>query len=306
MAKFDFDGPTERVDPDRDRHEIMADIDTLGLHKYITELDVQGYTVLEPGVAAPVGYVEQLRDEVLRICSERLTGFDANAGVVRTDRTGVKGAYANLFYLIFEGKLFEDVVLNRSAMTMVDYLCGRSCQLLSLNAQIKGPGTQVTAIHNDLSRQPAPLPVYAQMANATWCLTDYNQENGGLAVIPGSHRWCSHPRREDRDPHTNQNAIPVEAPFGSLIVWHSNTWHGAYKKTSPGLRLNLIMYYGRPYLEQAEIYWDKVTNEFLERTPARMKTLLNLDARWPIYSDVDIDLRRISPRAGASGRSQYS
>lgn len=29
-----------------------------------------------------------------------------------------------------------------------------------------------------------------------------------------------------------------------------------------------------------------------------MKTLLNLDARWPIYTAVDIDLRRISPRAG--------
>lgn len=37
-----------------------------------------------------------------------------------------------------------------------------------------------------------------------------------------------------------------------------------------------------------------------------MKTLLNLDARWPIYTAVDIDLRRISPRAGASGPSQYN
>ena len=152
MAKFDFDGPTERVDPDRDRQEIMADIDALGLHKYVTEMDVQGYTVLEPGVAAPVEYVEQVRDEVLRVCDERLTGFDADAGIVRTDRTGVKGAYANLFYLIFEGKIFEDVVLNRAAMAMVDYLCGRSCQLLSLNAQIKGAGTQVTATAKERKR----------------------------------------------------------------------------------------------------------------------------------------------------------
>ena len=306
MPKFDFDGPTDKVDPERDRQEILDEIDALDLHRYVTELDVQGYTVLEPGVAAPVEYVERLRDAVLKVCADRLVGFDAGAGIVRTDRTGVKGAYANLFYLIFEGAVFEEVVLNRAAMAIVDYLCGRSCQLLSLNAQVKGTGTQVTAMHNDLSRQPAPLPVYAQMANATWCLTDYSRENGGLAMVPGSHLWCSHPRREDRDPHTNDKAVPVEAPFGSLIVWHSNTWHGAYRKSSPGLRLNLIMYYGRPYLEQAEIYWDKVSDEFLERTPPRMKTLLNLDARWPIYTDVDIDLRRISPRAGASGLSQYS
>jgi ectoine hydroxylase-related dioxygenase (phytanoyl-CoA dioxygenase family) len=306
MAKYNFDASDESVDPDRDMQGIMSEIDQLNLHRYIAELDVQGYTVLEPGVAAPMEFVERVRDSLFQVCRDRLVGFDADAGIVRTDRTGIKGAYSNLFYLIFEGKIFEEVVLNRTAMAMVDYLCGRSCQLLSLNAMVKGPGKQVAPIHNDMSRQPAPLPVYSQMANATWCLSDYSKEHGGLAMIPGSHKWCSHPRPEDRDPHSNQQAVPVEAPFGSLVVWHSNTWHGAYKRTTPGLRAALIMYYGRPYLEQAEVYWDKVTDEFIEGTPERMKTLLNLDARWPIYSDVDIDLRRISARAGASGKSQYS
>lgn len=267
MPKFQFDGPTETVDPERDRQAIVAEIEALNLHRYITELDVQGYTVLEPGVAAPLEFVERLRDSLFGVCADRLVGFNVDAGIVRTDREGVEGAYANLFHLISEGEIYEEVVLNRPAMALVDYLCGRSCQLLSLNAQVKGPGTQLTAIHNDLSRQPAPLPVYAQMANATWCLSDCGLEEGGLAMLPGSHRGCSHPRPEDRDPHANERAIPVEAPFGSLIVWHSNTWHGAYKKITPGLRSNLIMYYGRPYLEQAEIYWDKVTDEFLERTP---------------------------------------
>lgn len=296
----------EVVDPDADLQAIMAEIVDLDLHRHVTELDVKGYTVLPPGVAAPLSFVEQLRDSVLKVSHDRLEGFDAEAGIVRTSRSGVKRAYANLFYLIFADRIFEEVVFNRAAIALVDYLCGRSCQLLSLSAQIKAAGTQMTAIHNDISRQPAPLPAYAQMANATWCLSDYNQEAGGLAIVPGSHKWCSHPRPEDTDPHKYGKAIPVEAPFGSLIIWHSNTWHGAYQKESPGLRLNLIMYYGRPYLEQAEIYWDKVSDEFLDRNPARMRTLLNLDARWPIFSEVDIDLRRISTRAGSSGMSQYS
>ena len=30
---------------------------------------------------------------------------------------------------------------------------------------------------------------------------------------------------------------PAEAPAGSLLIWHGNTWHGVPPRTTPGLRL---------------------------------------------------------------------
>ena len=115
MPKFDFDGPTERVDPERDRQEILHEIELLDLHRYVTELDVQGYTVLEPGVAAPRDYVERLRDAVLEGCVDRLWCFDADAGASGPSSRASRGAYANLFYLIFEGTSSRGG-LNRAAM----------------------------------------------------------------------------------------------------------------------------------------------------------------------------------------------
>lgn len=291
---------------EEDLKAVMEEFEELGLIEKLMELELKGWTVLEPGVAAPIEFVERLRDRVLEVADERLVDFDPENGVIRGDKQGIKRTYANLFYLIFEGRIFEEVVFNPAAMAFVDYMCGQSSVLLSLNAQIKSAGSQWTPMHNDLSRMPAPLPVYSQMANATWCLTDYNREAGGLAMVPGSHRYCNHPRPDELDPDTNPDAVPVEAPFGSLIVWHSNTWHAGYRRTAPGIRMNLIMYYGRSYIQQAEVYWDKVTEEFLERNPDRMKTLLGLDARWPVHDLVDVDFRRISKRAEGSGRSLYS
>ena len=39
-----------------------------------------------------------------------------------------------------------------------------------------------------------------------------------------------------------EDAVPVEAAAGSLIVWHGNTWHGAYPKETDGLRMNVTTY----------------------------------------------------------------
>ena len=39
------------------------------------------------------------------------------------------------------------------------------------------------------------LGSYCPTANATWCLTDYTEEDGALAYVPGSHNYNAHPDR---------------------------------------------------------------------------------------------------------------
>lgn len=72
-----------------------------------------------------------------------------------------------------------------------------------------------------------------------WCLTNYTLADGAFACVPGSHHRHSHPIF----PEAVEDAIPIECPRGSLIVFHGQLWHGAYPKTTPGLRLTIANYY---------------------------------------------------------------
>jgi ectoine hydroxylase-related dioxygenase (phytanoyl-CoA dioxygenase family) len=122
------------------------------------------------------------------------------------------------------------------------------------------------------------------VANATWALTDYTEENGAITFMPGSHRLCRHPTREEA---INLSRVePVATRAGSLIVWHSNTWHGALARTAPGLRANLMMYFCRWYLLPQAIYRNRVTEEVLARNPERFSVLMG---RRNPYAGADLD-----------------
>ena len=46
-----------------------------------------------------------------------------------------------------------------------------------------------------------------------------------------------------RFPEAVELAVPVEAPAGSLIVFHGATWHGAFPRMTPGMRLSIANYF---------------------------------------------------------------
>ena len=79
----------------------------------------------------------------------------------------------------------------------------------------------------------------------------YTKEDGCLAYVPGSHL--------EKQPSTSaEAAVPVEAPRGSLIVFHGATVHGAYPKQTPGLRLTLVNY----FRHQAILPQEEIKNGF--------------------------------------------
>jgi ectoine hydroxylase-related dioxygenase (phytanoyl-CoA dioxygenase family) len=79
--------------------------------------------------------------------------------------------------------------------------------------------------------------------------------------------------------------MAVLAPEGSLVVWHGNTWHGAVARTSPGLRISLILYFCRPYLVRQECYTGVIPTEVFERNSRRLRDLVGVDLPFPIKPD---------------------
>ena len=140
---------------------------------------------------------------------------------------------------------------------------------------------------------PPPFPLYAQYANATWLLSDYSEEGGSLCFVPGSHLLCRQPGPgEGLD-----RIVAVEAPMGSLVLWHGNTWHGAYRRQAKGLRMAIAFLYARRFLLTREPYREDVTKEQLDRNPPRFATLMGQEilAGWraegPDYSRLDTTSR---------------
>jgi ectoine hydroxylase-related dioxygenase (phytanoyl-CoA dioxygenase family) len=130
-------------------------------------------------------------------------------------------------------------------------------------ALLKGPGEGDLLLHADNALVHTPFPPNQLVCNVTYALTDYTHENGALCFVPGSHKFYRHPTFDEG----LDQRVAVECPAGSLIFWGGNTWHGAFARTAPGLRVNLLMAFLRPYMRPQEAYREDVTQEILARNP---------------------------------------
>lgn len=253
----------------------------LDLEANIAELDAFGFTILEPGRAAPLDWIERLRDRVLAIAHRR-------TGVQHDVETGTHGTVKQeprsknqtiLYYLLLEDPIFQEALLNPYSLALQSYMLGFDCRLSNMFGIVKwaeGPGYgRSLGLHAD-SFVHAPLMGGREThtGNSTFLLTDYTKDNGALAVVPGTHRFGRLPAAHLLE--GAEHAIPIEAPAGSLVVWNGNLWHGAYPRVNPGLRLTLASYFTRSYLQVLEDYRPNVTPEILASNPKRLAVLLGL------------------------------
>jgi hypothetical protein len=255
------------------RARVLAEIDRLDLHKYVHELDLNGYTVIPPERVAPAHFIDELREAVVD-ATYKAEGNDID---IRPDRinteTSVFGQTKFGANLLGFGRVFEQALMNETSLALVTYLLGESCTLQSMMSIIKGPGAEYMGLHTDQNQlsTPAPFPTIAQIANATWALTDYTQDDGATAFVPGSHRFCRHPNSSE----ATDVALfkPVNAPAGSIILWHGNTWHGAFPRVNPGLRICLITQFSRWYHSPLQPYVQMLPAEAFTRNPHRFSLL---------------------------------
>ena len=272
-------------------NELYREIRRLDLEKNVAELDSFGFTIVEPDRVAPPEFVDRLLGTILKIVEQR-TGIAPDLKDGSTHTNLARGTGEEHYWLLFEDRVFEEALMNPVGLTLATYLLGESCALSVQAALLKGPGTEPLGLHCDNIGIPSPFPPYAQVCNTTWLLTDYSRENGALCFVPGSHRYHRHPRDPERmDFH---QAVPVEAPRGSLVVWSGDMWHGAFPRTAPGLRVGMLFAFARAYMRPFQPYKEKVPKELLDRNPARFAKLtgqqifMGFEAEGPDYDKVAV------------------
>lgn len=272
----------------------------LDLADHILDLEAYGFTVIPPektGVSDT--FIERLRSTLLSTYSRR------HGKPIGDYRTAEEPATGLDWWLIEEDDVVVESVLNPVALTLARWLCGQSALLSSTMSIIKAPSPPGQQVHYDLHHDspgvPPPLPQYAQLCNTTWLLTDYaSEEDGPTVFVPGSHRFGRLPMSDEAQVLADGAAVhpvPLIAKAGSLVVWHGNTWHGSLPRSSPGLRMTLVLIWCRQYIQPMHS-WGDVPQELLGRFP-ELRSVLGIDKGYPfkelyVHHDGDVNLMAIS------------
>jgi ectoine hydroxylase-related dioxygenase (phytanoyl-CoA dioxygenase family) len=261
---------------------ILAKIEELGLTENLLELDLQGYTVLKSVLSEDK--IERAKAAILnRVETVSSRTIDPLAATT-DDFHGM--VYQH--YLLFDDPIFQEILLEQKPLALMTYLLGESCLLSSMGCHFRGPGGMPLAVHCD-GAGPPPLPATSLVANCNYALTPYSRENGALIMFPGSHRKCRSPT-----PHENWmvgektltdivasdlspseiDALDWKVPAGGItmdldpgdaVVWHGNSWHGGWRRETPGVRMNLAAYFCRPMIATQERRGDPRYPEVFER-----------------------------------------
>lgn len=250
------------------REIVVAEINRLGLEKNVLELEEQGYTVVPD--ALPMDMVERMREIIIDQVTDK-------SGTERPDlETWDGGRLREGCYLLYEDPIFEQVVLNQYTVALMQYLLGRSMVLSTIYSHVRSKGDPALPLHTDQWTLQLSNPVSVAVAN--YALVDYERDKGAFAAVPGSNHLMRRPVSPDEiDVYKNPQCIPLEMSAGSVVVTAGNTWHGAYERKVPGLRLNTAVVYCRSYIQTQERIREGVTQEMLDRNPPRFADLMGVN-----------------------------
>ena len=296
---------------------LSDEIKNLGLERYVLELETDGLTIVPPEVT---GVTPAFLDHCTEVLLARFTEITGGCPITIEEGptgeltwpetpTGARGgenAPAPTQMLIQQllqlDRCFRDLAVNPVVDALIEYMMGpsrvpghKARRLSSTNSFVKWQGGhgygETLGLHSDQGANPLPWGRTALTANATWCLTEYTKEDGALAYVPGSHKSNAHPVQ----PMAAKQAVAAEGPRGSVIIWHGSTWHGAYPKQTPGLRLNAVAYYRHNAVLPQENMMVTMRDEPWDdcEDPDTMRELLGFDDPFP-YLDQMIPVPKLA------------
>ena len=252
------------VYPDVDN--LMEAIKQYDLFEHVAELEAYGLTIVPAEkMQTSEGFVERLRDAILRVCAKR-NGVEFDDYQTST----VKGSQAggNSWDLLEEDEVFVEAAINPVNLALVRWLLGQSAVFSGQTWIIKGEGDGALGLHSDSHGIPPGAGQIAHMCNASWLCTDYGgSEDGPTVFVPGSHHQgrATMPHEANLE-NTPFKFVPLIAKAGSLAIWNGATWHASEARTNPGIRVTLVQNYMRTYMRVQKNY-ETTSPQLLKKYP---------------------------------------
>ncbi|MEI6440985.1 MAG: hypothetical protein WCO83_12330, partial [Alphaproteobacteria bacterium] len=113
--------------------KLYRELAQLGLLENIAELDVFGYTVVPPEKVGPPEFHAKVKAAVVDVV-ERRFGRLGNDGLTWKDRNQI------IRMILWEDRIFEELLLNPAGLGLIQHLIGTNCILSLFDGWVKGPG----------------------------------------------------------------------------------------------------------------------------------------------------------------------
>ncbi len=225
-------------------------------------------------------------------------------------RIGVDGV-ASLRQVINETQVFAPYVASRKLMDVVDVLFGAYARVSCTDCVINYPGNERGYWHADwpynatnASHIPTPYPDTLLHLSTIWMLTDFNAQNGGTFVVPGSHRSDNNPSAGlmdeiDRDaPYPTE--IQVTGSAGGVLIYDSRLWHAVAPNVSDKKRVALIIRYAPWWLNLNPSHIGKPEHEMMV-VETGGKNYESPPLRQDVYQSLPEDVKPLYRHWVASG-----
>jgi phytanoyl-CoA hydroxylase len=217
----------------------------------VTDYEHDGYMIVRD-LLAPEQVAAALA-ETSAICRGERGNID---GLVpaspEADGPAVLAPYLCIHFPHKISPLVLDIALNPRAIGILTELIGPNVKMMQSMLFMKAAGKPGQAWHQDESH----IPTRDRSLTAIWiALDDATTRNGCLWVLPGSHRaGVLHPVRDHDNPSfdgtpaaygfDDRNAVPVELPAGSAVVFNGYLLHRSLPNRSHGsMRRALVNHY---------------------------------------------------------------
>lgn len=145
-------------------------------------------------------------------------------------------------------EMYAKLAARKDLISYVEKILGNFFVLHLQNGIINMPKQEhhQSSWHRDLPYQDwtssEPLA-----CNLYYCLDEFNSETGGTFVLPFSHQFNSVPSIQ----YMENNAIQINAPAGSVIIFNSMIFHKAgYNKSFDKIRRGVNHVYVKPIINQ--------------------------------------------------------
>ena len=236
---------------------------TTDVQRAIHDLEVAGCALLS-------GVLDGERLERARAAVYR--GRDEDRELKRTSDFALDYGARNVrvWNLPARDAVFMELVEDPVAIELIEAVIGWPALLGNQSANITEPGGEGGMLHADQIFVPEPWPERPQGMNIAWCLDDFSVENGATQVVPGSHRIGRNPRPEDAE-----DAMPIEVPAGTMMVFESRVWHRTGEnRSADATRAGIFGWYTRPIYRTQENWFLTLPPEITETASERLLTLL--------------------------------
>ena len=223
-------------------------------------LDHDGYVVLPQRIGGEELAAAREEIAVLLAAAYWGSGFDGS----RTRR---------VWALLAKTRCMDRAALDPVVLDTVEQMIGPGAQFSLTYATEVHPGQDAQMLHYEQGIYPLPRDRDV-MVTAIWALDDFTADNGATRVIPGSHRQA------EAQSGTSE-AMPVEMPAGSVLLFTGRLWHSAGANTGTTPRLGVVIDYAQPWLRPCEAHTLSADPGQVRQLPQRLQELLGFNQPSP-------------------------